>query len=391
MRVLFLMISYPDVSINTNMYTDLANEFLKNGHNVYVAAPTPLFTEIHIEEKINVLRIKTLPLFKTNKIRKGIANLLLPYQYKRAINHHFKDISFDLIITSTPPITFLLTLKYLKKKYGSKVYLILRDIFPQNAKDLGLIRNSIIFNFFRKKEKKLYQLADSIGCMSPKNIDFVRNHNPEIKLNKLHLLPNWISVTEYASDGAGGKLKFNPEEKFIAIFAGNFGLPQKMEFLIEVADMIRDRKEILFLLVGEGTEKNMIRKLIKDKNLENIKIIDQLPKQDYLELLHECDIGLVSLSDKFTIPNIPSRTLSYWSLKIPVLAAIDKNTDYGELLEESNGGLWSVTGNTESFINNLLYFYNNPEIRKKMGENGHHYLINELNTEKAYKIILSRI
>jgi glycosyltransferase involved in cell wall biosynthesis len=373
------------------MYTDLANEFFKNGHNVHVAAPTTLNTEVHNESGILVLRIKTLTLFKTDKIRKGIANLLLPYQYKRAISHHFKDISFDLLITPTPPITFVLTLKYLKKRYGSTVYLILRDIFPQNAKDLGLIRNSIIFNFFRKKEKKLYQLADAIGCMSPKNIEFVRNHNPEVNLSKLHLLPNWTNVTEYGVIGRDIKLKYNLDNKFIAVFAGNFGIPQKMEFLIEVAELIRERKEILFLFVGDGTEKNMIRKLIKDKNLENIQIIDQLSKQAYLELLHECDVGIVSLSDKFTIPNIPSRTLSYWSLKIPVLAAIDKNTDYGDLLKISNGGLWSVTGDTESFINNLFYFYNNPEIRKKMGENGHHYLINELNAEKAYKIILSRI
>src|ERR1035437_332360 len=105
MRVLFLMIAYPDVKRNTNMYTDLTNEFVKNGHDVYVAAPNNGSTAVYQEGGINVLRIKTLALFNTSFIRKGIANLLLPYQYKRAIILNFKNVCFDLIVTPTPPIT----------------------------------------------------------------------------------------------------------------------------------------------------------------------------------------------------------------------------------------------------------------------------------------------
>src|ERR1035437_936879 len=391
MRVLFLMISYPDVSINTNMYTDITKEFLRNGHDVYVAAPSIETTGTNDEGGIKVLRIKTLALFNTSFIRKGIANLLLPYQYKRAINNHFKNIPFDLILTPTPPITFIEIVDYLKKKYRSKVYLILRDIFPQNARDLWLIRNPLILKYFRRKEKKLYQQADSIGCMSPKNIDFVHNHNPEVLWDKLHLLPNWTSVNEYDNKNSGIRVKYDIKETFVALFGGNFGIPQKMEFLVEVAEMIKYNKDILFLFVGEGTEKSSIQRKIKDKNLGNIRILDQLTREEYLELLKECDIGLVCLSDRFTIPNIPSRTLSYWSRKKPVLAAVDESTDYGDLLEKSNGGLWSITGNKESYIQNLYFLYNNPDIRKKMGENGYYYLINELNTEKAYITIISRI
>ena len=167
------MIAYPNVARNTNMYTDLTSEFLRNGHDVYVAAPHNNATQMNIEEGIKVLRIKTLPLFNTSFIKKGIANILLPYQYKNSIKRYFKDIYFDLVITPTPPITFIATISFLKKKNHAKIYLILRDIFPQNAKDLGIIKNPIIFNYFRRKEKKLYRIADSIGCMSQKNIDFV--------------------------------------------------------------------------------------------------------------------------------------------------------------------------------------------------------------------------
>src|SRR5450759_4029552 len=139
MKVLFLMIAYPDVAIDKNLYSDLTHEFIKHGHEVYVAAPGLYSTILNVEGGINVLRNKTLPLFKTSIIKKGIANLLLPYQYTYAIHKHLSNITLDLIITATPPITFNETLRILKKKNKSKIYLILRDIFPQNARDLGCL------------------------------------------------------------------------------------------------------------------------------------------------------------------------------------------------------------------------------------------------------------
>jgi glycosyltransferase involved in cell wall biosynthesis len=391
MRILFLMISYPNIDNNSSMYTDLTSEFLKNGHVVYVAAPGNQSTEVFIEGGITVLRINTLPLFNTSLLIKGLANLLLPYQYKRAITKYLSNVQFDLVVTPTPPITLIGTASYLKKKFNAGVYLILRDIFPQNAKDLGLINNRIIFDYFRKKEKKLYKLADSIGCMSQKNIDFIRVHNPEINQEKIHLLPNWVTVKESDDSVVINRSKFDFGDKFVAVFGGNFGIPQKVEFIIEVAEKLKENTNILFLLIGEGTEKNKITRLVLEKKLENVRIMEPLPRLEYLELLKACDIGLVNLSDRFTIPNIPSRTLSYWSLKIPVLAAVDKNTDYGELLERSNGGLWSLTGNINDYISNLMSLYNNPQRTKNLGLNGYNYLISELNTNNAYKTIISGI
>jgi glycosyltransferase involved in cell wall biosynthesis len=203
-------------------------------------------------------------------------------------------------------------------------------------------------------------------------------------------LPNWTNLPEIGESDHQIKSKYDLKDKFVAVFGGNFGIPQKTEFIIDVADKIKDRKEIIFLLIGEGTEKNKIKQVVLDKKLENVRILDQLTRNEYLMLVKECDVGLVNLSDKFTIPNIPSRTLSYWSLRLPVLAAVDENTDYGDLLTCCSGGLWSVTGDTDAYIANLLTFFYNPETRKQFGENGYNYLIRELNTEVAYNTIMSK-
>lgn len=391
MKVLFLMISFPDVTRNTNMYTDLTTEFLKKGNEVYVIAPTNEKTYLGIEGGVNVLRVKTLPLFNVSFIIKGISNILLPYQYNYEIKKYFGKIAFDLIITPTPPITLSATAAKLRKKCNAPIYLILRDIFPQNAKDLNLIRNEILFKYFRQKEKKLYSLCDSIGCMSQGNVDYLIKHNPEIAQNKLHLLPNWSTVKQNSIPDQNIRKKLHLGDKFIALFGGNLGIPQKIEFLLEVAEKVKNNEKIIFLLIGDGTEKYGLIRIINDRKLPNVIIKDQLPREDYMLLVKECDIGLVNLSDKFTIPNIPSRTLSYWQEKVPVLAAIDSATDYGKILDESGGGLWSITGNVSDYIENLMFFYNNPDKRKEMGEKGYDYLRNRLNTEIAYNTIVNNI
>lgn len=390
MNALFLMISYPDVKQNTNMYTDLVDEFIKNGHNIYVAtAGKKRDHSYKIEGGAYVLRIRTLELFEVNPIFKGFALILLPYQFRTAIKRIFPSIKFDLIIMPTPPITLVKNVKYLKKKTHAKFYLILRDIFPQNARDLGLIKNPLIFKYFRKKEKELYSFADYIGCMSPANIEYVISHNCEVDKERLHLLPNWIKVKPYTEPQNDFKSKYKLKNKFVAIFGGNLGKPQSIEFILELARHYRANLKIVFLIVGRGTEKKKIEKIIEVQNLTNVQLLDYIPREEFNELVKECDIGLVNLNDKFTIPNMPSRTLAYWAAKLPILAATDKNTDYRIILEQSKGGLWAETGDITRYKLNFERLYKDEKLRKSMGENGYKYLCKHMNSENAYKTIIS--
>ena len=286
----------------------------------------------------------------------------MPYQYKSAINRYFRNICFHVVVTPTPPITFIETAAYLKQKCKAKVYLILRDIFPQNAKDLGLIKSKFIFNYFRRKEKKLYQIADFIGCMSQKNVDYVNHHNPEVNRNKLHLLPNWIKVEEIILCYGNLRKKYNLENKIVAVFGGNLGKPQNIDLILNLAKLYLSNNKVIFLIIGNGTEKNRISKRICDEKIFNIVHKCRMPRQEYLELLAECDIGLVNLHPSFTIPNIPSRTLAYFQAKIPVLAAVDRATDLGDLIETSKAGLWCYSDDLNSYKDNFELLLNNSKI-----------------------------
>lgn len=396
MKVIFLALAFPKMDKTKYLYTQLVSQFHENGHDITVVAPTynDDIIGLQIEEGIKVIRVKTLPLFGVGLIKKGIANILLPYQYKNALKRHNIGLDFDLILTPTPPITLYGVAAWLKKKSKAKLYLILRDIFPQNAVDLGMLKkNGLIHYYFRQKEKKLYGKADFIGCMSQGNIDFVKRHNPSVSSNKLHMLSNWGDIIPLATEESIDKLRNQEglQGKFIVIFGGNIGLPQKMENIVDLAIDCKDKKDIVFIIIGGGNEQKNLKNLVKEKKVVNIQLRDGLPHKEYMQWVQMADVGLISLSEKFTIPNIPSKALSYYNTKTPILASIDRNTDFGAIIEKLNVGVWAEAGNTKALKEKLLLLYNDAELRSQMGKNGYVYMKEYLSSEIALKIVLDQV
>lgn len=393
MNVLFLMINFQDIKKDPYLYTDLAEEFYLKGNNVYVATilekKNGRKTVLSKEYGINVLRIRTGDIFNVGLIRKGITTVSIPIIFKTAVNKYFKKLKFDLIIYPTPPITLAPVVKYLKKKYKCRSYLILRDIFPQNGVDLGVINNKIIYYFFRYKEIQLYKVSDYIGCMSQGNINYVINNN-EIDKQKLELLYNWTKVKrENNMETVNYREKYALDNKIIAIHGGNLGIAQELTFLLQLADKFKYRDDIVFLIIGKGTEKDKIQKILINKHLKNVIMEDYIPNLEFENVVKQCDIGLVNLYRNFTIPNFPSKTLTYFKAKIPILASIDSITDYGEFLDKTESGLWSITGDIDAYIKNLNILVDDKNLRIKMGENGYKFLIENLDVEKSYAAIIN--
>ena len=391
MNILFLMITFPDMRKNSNLYTDLVEEFNNNGHNVFVATLLEKKNNKNsFTEKINgitILRVKCGDMFNVNFVRKGITTISLPYKFKQAINKYFNYTKFDLVIYPTPPITFAPVVKYIKKRDECKSYLILRDIFPQNARDLGLMNNNLLFNYFRKKEQQLYDLSDYIGCMSQGNIKYVLEHN-NIDEGKLEILYNWKKIGyDTKNDVVDYKKKDGLENKFVAIFGGNIGLPQELEFLLELAKEYKNRDDIVFLIFGEGTEKEKMINIIKDEKLSHVMIKNNIRRDDYQNLIKHCDVGLINLNRNFTIPNMPSKLIGYFEAAIPILASTDKNTDLRGFLQETKTGLWSETGDLEGYKINFEKLFNDKKLREELGKNGRKFLEENLSVERTYQII----
>ena len=195
MNVLFLTLLDFDSLDERNIYTDLLREFAKHGHNLFVISPVERRknqeTKLLKTDKATILKLKIGNTQKTNIIEKGISTISIEPQFIACIKKYFSDVKFDLVIYSTPPITFCNAIEFVKKRDGAKTYLLLKDIFPQNAVDIGMMSKNgikgLIYKVFREKEKKLYRVSDYIGCMSQANVDYVLKHNPEINPEKVEI------------------------------------------------------------------------------------------------------------------------------------------------------------------------------------------------------------
>ena len=394
MKVLFLMLDLPVHPNSSNLYLDLALEFKNQNHEVCIIAPAILNqkTNLYSERGISVLRVKALRQIGVKSIlKKGLAQLLLPYQYKYAYLKYLRDMDFDLILMPTPPITLINVALYLKRKTKAKLYLILRDIYPQGAADIGLVKFRFIYSFLKYIEKKTYINSDFIGCMSPGNINYILEYNPYISKNKLTLLPNWQKEQSFSSNNLDIRGKYNLENKYLVMFGGAIGYAQKVENIIVLAKRYHDNNNIVFLVIGDGVKKNYLKSLAEEEKLQNIIFIDNLPRDEYMTFVETSDIGLITIDERFTVPTIPSKTTSYLCSKLPILAIIDPHTDYGIILEEANAGLWSVGGDEQKLFANFDLLYNNPELRKELGNSGYKYFSTYLTANKAYLNIMATL
>lgn len=401
MNVLFLTLADINSIKDGGIYSDLLREFVNNGHNISIVSP---IEKLGREESFviygngwDILKLKIGKMQKNNLIKKGINTILLEKKLVSGIKKYYFNKKFDLVIYSTPPITFAKVVKYVKNTYNAKTYLLLKDIFPQNAVDLGILKKKgflgIVYKYFRKKEKQLYLISDYIGCMSEANIDYLLEHNPYINKSKVHISPNCIEVKESYVNGyekIALKMKYNvPSNKVILVYGGNLGKPQGMDYIERCIFKLKDNPNVFFLIIGEGTEKRNLNIFIKKYKLDNVLVVDWVEKNEYDKLLSICDIGLIFLDYRFTIPNFPSRILSYMQAKLPIIASTDQNTDVGSIIEKGNFGYACYSDNTINFVETLDKLLKRDY--KNMGYNGYEYLKKYYAAEKVYKDIIDII
>ncbi len=399
MKVAFITLSHIRNIESRGIYTDLMRKFRDEGHEVYIITPCErrlkLETSLKNVDGVKILGVKTLNIQKTNILEKGLGTVLLESQLKSAVKKYLSDVRFDLILYSTPPITFTGVVSYLKKKNPKVIsYLLLKDIFPQNAVDLKMFsKGSLLYKFFRQKEVQLYKSSDYIGCMSPANVRFLLEENPYINSGHVEVAPNSITLQEQKEfDRNAVRKKYNlPIDKPIFIYGGNLGKPQGIDYLIKCLEANSNRGDCHFLVVGGGTEYNKLASWYEGLKPENVSVFSSLPKSDYDLLVRSCDVGLIFLDHRFLIPNFPSRLLSYLEYKMPIIAATDVHTDIGTIAQDNGFGYWCESVSVEDFTSCVNHYIENPQRIEIMGEKGYQYLLDNYQTQNTFSVVMSHL
>jgi glycosyltransferase involved in cell wall biosynthesis len=330
----------PDRTSGAVQLRDLAREMVSQGHELTVILPDPTIADPFKVETIEdaiVLRLKT-PAFKDSSyIWRTLAELLMPHLMKANLKHSpLNSQRWDGVLWYSPSIFFAPLVRDLKRRSRCKAYLIVRDIFPEWALDLGIMRRGPVYWFFRIIAAGQYRAADVIGVQSPGNLAYFARRRPSQQ--RLEVLVNWLAAP--AAEPCSIDVQSTPlAGRQIAVYAGNMGVAQGVDAIIAMAEAMVHRQDVGFLLVGRGSEVCRLKALAMSRGLTNVAFNAEIPPDQIPALYAQCHLGLVALDPRHKSHNIPGKFISYIQSGLPVLACINPGNDLGNLIRNERVGL----------------------------------------------------
>lgn len=391
MRILLLIDSYlPSSKAGGKLIHDLGVEFNSRGHQVTVLTPSPAVTApvtVTNENGLRVIRVKTGRIKGTPKPVRAFQEMNLSRTLWRKARRHLISDPADLIIFYAPTIFWSPLVKRLKSLWNCPAYLILRDIFPQWAVDIGILRRGLVWRYLRKQEMSQYAVADVIAVQSKGDLQYFAANFPERRF-KLEVLRNWAAPPEIIRPSEKFRTRLNLRGKTIFIYGGNMGVAQDMDNLLRLADNVAGDPRIHFLFVGEGSEVSRMKNSIAGGVAPNITILPPLGQRDFLSLVSECDAGLISLDRRLKTQNVPGKLLSYLQSSLPTLASVNPGSELFELLQESGAGFCFLNGDDPGLSAAAIRLANDAALRSLMGLNALQLLRKAFSAEVAANTIL---
>jgi glycosyltransferase involved in cell wall biosynthesis len=366
MHVLMVTDAYPPMrtSCAVQMH-DLARAFISEGHQVTIITPTSTQKErvqITHNDGVRLMQVKAFETKDINYISRTLAEFFNPFLIwcKLKLCPEFINTKYHCVIWYSPTIFWGPLIKRLKQQFNVKAYLILRDIFPDWALNLGLIKVGFAYRFLKTVERFQYQQADIIGVQSPNNLSYFKG-NYSTFINKVEILWNWIGDEKnYTNPFAVNLKKFTG--RFIFTYIGNMGVAQNMNLIINLAERFQNNTtlshKVGFLLVGRGSEVKRLKKLSETKQLTNILFLDEVSRECIPGILRKCNAGLVCLDPLLKSHNIPGKFLSYLKEGLPVLAAVNIGNDLIDLISEYDVGEVIIGDNISEYEEKAIKLFN---------------------------------
>ena len=394
MRILLIVDCYlPSVKSGARLIHDLGVEFGRQGHDVTILTPSDAISralEVTTENGLRVVRVQTKKIKGISKIFRASREVRLSAILWRHAKNYLLSDPRDLIIFYSPTIFFGALVRRLKMHWGCPAYLILRDIFPQWAVDSGILKKGLVWRYFRRREVEQYGIADFIGVESPANLKYFID-NFQSRPYRLEVLYNWASREDTRFQASGYRQRLGLDGKVVFVYGGNLGVVQDLDNFVRLADRLKAHKEIHILLVGEGSELSRLEKLIAQRNLSNIQILGTLPREHYMSMVAEADVGLISLDRRLKTHNLTGKLLGYLQSGKPVLASVNPGNDLFEILRQHQAGFCILNGDDDGLSSAALRLANDPGMRANMGKNSRKLLEELFSAEAAVRQIVQKM
>lgn len=384
MRLCIVVDCYlPSTKSSAKLVHDLAVEFRRQGHEPVVVAPDDALdapARESLEEGVRVFRVRTGKIKGAGLLRRGWNEMRLSGTFWKAGRDFFRANPCGLVVFYSPSIFFGALVGKLKRLWGCPSYLVLRDIFPQWALDAGVLRRGPAYWYFKCKERAQYRAADVIGVQSPANLAYF-----EGRPWRLEVLYNWTTLDEPPPARRDYRKEWGLEGKVVFFYGGNVGVAQDVDNVVRLAQALREDARVAFLLVGEGSEVERLRRQAPP----NLQIREAVGQEEYAGMVGRFDVGLITLARGLRTQNFPGKMLSYMLSRLPILASVNPGNDLKELLEKSGSGLASINGEDALFLDHARRLAGDAALRREMGAKGRALLERQFSVASIARQILS--
>ena len=351
MRIALIADTFPPLRTSGAVQlSHLSREFIRQGHALTVMLPAAYIDQPWQIEDVGGVRVVRLRAPKTKDIgyvRRTFSEFWMPFAMRRNFAKcPLAQEQWDGVVWYAPSIFHGPFAGALKKASICKGYLIIRDIFPEWAVDMGLMGRGLPHRIFDLVARYQYSVADIIGVQTPGNLTYFREWSKGAG-KQLEVLSNWLADTPTAACSIS-LADTSLAGRRVFVYAGNMGIAQGMGILLDLAERLCARQDVGFLFVGRGSDAKKLSANARARKLNNVLFHDEIHPDEIPGLYVQCFAGLVALDPRHKSHNIPGKFLTYMQSGLPVLANINAGNDLVGLIQQAGVGRVSENGSIET-------------------------------------------
>jgi colanic acid biosynthesis glycosyl transferase WcaI len=300
----------------------------------------------------------------------------------------------DVVIATSPQLLVALAGWWLARCKRVPFVFEVRDLWPESLFAVGIGKsNSALHRALAKIAGFLYRRSDRVVVVTPAFEDYLAEHW-SVPREKMFVIENGVETKLFAPESFNGEAQIalrrelGAQGKFVVSYIGTMGMAHGLETIIAAAAQLQQanpedaNQEIVFLMIGEGAEKDRIAALARDRGLTNLRFVDQQPREKIPAYICASDVCLVLLkkTDLFKTV-IPTKMLEFMSCARPVVLGVDGQAR--AVLEEARGGLVIEPENAAALVRAIRYLAANQELARELGNNGREHILRKFSRRET--------
>ncbi len=405
MRILIFGANYnPDLGPSAPLFTMLSENLVKLGHQVTMITMVPHYPSGRVskeyrwklswgtvENGVEVIRVP-LPSVDRSKLPFRLLQFAA-YQIGASLAGFAKE--YDVVFASSSSLSswlpFALLVVLRRKPAVYSVY----DVYPDVGIKLGIFRHKPVIALVNAMEKFCLEHSTFVRIIANSFKPALRAM--DVPDEKMVLIYDWVDIdlVKPSCRLNGFAEEFYLNGKFVVMYAGNIGLSQGLEHVLTAAEILKGDRDIQFVFVGDGADRENLLRQVGERRLTNVQFIPYQSRDRLPQVLATADVSLVTLKNGIALDALPSKTLSILASGRPVLVSADEQSEVCDLIKKADAGFCIPPESPILLANKILELKSNKQLQKCFGKNGRTWAENNhsplVGTKRIEELLMAAI